>query len=50
MAISGEGLYSYIKHFKNIFVRNHRTNFNITWQKFPLVTLFQDLVQVVMMH
>ena len=29
----GVGLYSYIKHFKNLFVRNHWTNFNITWQK-----------------
>ena len=29
----GVGLYSYIKHFKNLFVRNHRTNFNITRQK-----------------
>ena len=26
-------LYSYIKHFKNLFVRNHWTDFNITWQK-----------------
>ena len=27
------GLYSYIKHFKNLFVGNHWTNVNITWQK-----------------
>ena len=25
-------LYSFIKHFKNLFVRNHWTNFNIIWQ------------------
>ena len=25
-------LYSYIKHLKNLFVRNHWTDFNITWQ------------------
>ena len=29
----GVGLYSNIKHFKNRFVRNHWTNFSITWQK-----------------
>ena len=36
MAVRGRGLfslYSCIKHFKNLFVRNHWTNFNITWQK-----------------
>ena len=33
MAVWGVGLYSNIKHFKNLFVRNHWTNFNITWQK-----------------
>ena len=36
MAASGRGLfslYSYTKHFKNPFVRNHWTDFNITWQK-----------------
>ena len=35
MAVRGWGLftvYSYIKHFKNIFVRNHWIDFNITWQ------------------
>ena len=33
MAVSGVGLYSDIKHFKNLFIRNHWTNFKITWQK-----------------
>ena len=36
MAVRGRGvfsLYNYIKHFKNLFVRNHWTDFNITWQK-----------------
>ena len=35
MAVRGWGLfslYSYIKHFKNLFVRNHLTDFNTTLQ------------------
>ena len=34
MAIMGVVLYSYIKLFKNLFVRNRWTNFNIIWQKY----------------
>ena len=39
MAARGQGLfslYSYIKHVKNLLVRNHWTDFNITWQKCSL--------------
>ena len=37
MAVRGWGLislYIYIRHFKNLFVRNHWTNFNITAELF----------------
>ena len=34
-------LYIYIGNFKNLIVRNHWTNFNITWQKCFLGTLYQ---------
>ena len=35
MAARGQGfsLYIYIENFKNLLVRNHWTDFNITWQK-----------------
>ena len=36
MAARGQGLFSlyiYIENFKNLLVRNHWTDFNITWQK-----------------
>ena len=36
MVPRGHGLFSLyicIKHLKNVFVRNHWTDFNITWQK-----------------
>ena len=39
MAARGRGLFSlyiYIKHFKNLFVKNHLTDFNLTWQKCSL--------------
>ena len=26
-------LYNYIENYKNLLVRNHWTNFSITWQK-----------------
>ena len=48
MATRGRGLFSlyiYIENFKNLLVRNHSTDFNITWQKFflgdPLPRLFK---------
>ena len=50
MAIRGWGLfslYSYMKHFKNLFVRNHWTDFSMAEL---LVILFQELVQAIMMH
>ena len=40
MAARGRGLiilYIYIENFKNLLVRNHRTDFIITWQKYFLV-------------
>ena len=39
LAARGRGLFSlyiYIKHFKNLFVRNNWTDLNITWQKCSL--------------
>ena len=45
MATRGQGLFSlyiYIENFKILLVRNQRTDFNITWQKCSLVTLYQD--------
>ena len=51
MAVSGWGLlslYSYIKHFKNLFVRNHWTDFYITWQNCSFGDP-QDSVQAIMM-
>ena len=54
MAVRGWGLfslYSYIKHFKNLFVRNHWTDFNLYLGRIvPLVILFQESVQAIMMH
>ena len=48
MAARGRGLFSpyvYIENFKNLPVRNHWTDFNITWQKCsfgdPLPRLFK---------
>ena len=48
MAARGRDLFSlyiYIKKFETLFVRNHRTDFNITWQKCsfddPLPRLFK---------
>ena len=48
MATRGRGLFSlyiYIENFKNLLVRNHWTDFNITWQKCsfgnPLPRLFK---------
>ena len=35
-------LYIYIGKFKNLHVRNHKTDFYITWQKCSLVILYQD--------
>ena len=40
MAIRGQGLFSlyiYIERLKNFLVRNHGTDFNITWQKCSIV-------------
>ena len=45
MAARGQGwfsLYIYIETFKNLFVRNHLTDFNITWQKSSFDDLYQD--------
>ena len=44
----GDGAYFsyiiYIENFKNLIVRNHWIDFNVTWQKqkMDIVTLFQD--------
>ena len=44
-------LYMYIKMFINLLVRNHWTNFHIALlDMFSLVTLYQDSVQILMMH
>ena len=48
--VGGEGglisLYIYIEKFKNLLVRNQKTNFNIAWQEccfgVALVTCYQD--------
>ena len=45
MAARGRGLFSlyiYIENFKNFLVRNHWTEFSVTWQECCLVTLYQD--------
>ena len=49
MAAKGRGLFSLyiciIENFKNLLVKNHWTDFNITWQKcflgYPLPRLFE---------
>ena len=47
----GQGLFSlyiYIENFKNLLIRNHWTDFNITWQKCflgdPLPRLFAIMI------
>ena len=35
-------LYIFIENLKNLLVRNHWTDFIITWQNVSLVTLYQD--------
>ena len=45
MAARGRGffsLYLYIENFKNILVRNHWTDFNITWQECVFGDQYQD--------
>ena len=45
MAVRVRGLislYIHIENFKNLLVRNHRTDFHIILQKVPLVILYQD--------
>ena len=45
MAARGWGLFSlyiFIENLKNLLVRNHWTNFIITWQNVSMVTLYQD--------
>ena len=45
MAARGPGLFSVyicIENFKILLVRNHLTDFNITWQNVALVILYQD--------
>ena len=41
-------LYIYIENFKNLLVRNQRTDFNITWQKCFLGDLLTKIVQAIM--
>ena len=45
MAARGRGLFSlyiYIENFKNLLVRNRRTDFRIICRNVPLVILYQD--------
>ena len=52
MAIRGWGLfslYSYMKHFKNLFCQKPLDRFQYG-RIVPLVILFQDSVQAIMMH
>ena len=35
-------IYIYIETFKNLLVRNHWTDFYITWKNVPLLILYQD--------